>query len=62
MTIAPSINLIAPPCIAVFLKNREFLIMNMLDGLLDVKYMVPPSKPYKLVKLQLSINRFWQLQ
>ena len=58
MTIAPSINLIAPPCIAVFFKNREFLIMNMLDGLLDVKYMVPPSKPYKLVKLQLSINRF----
>jgi len=36
--------------------------MKILEGLLDVKYIVPPSKPFKLVKLQLSINRFWQLQ
>jgi len=30
----------------------------MLEGLLDVKYIEAPSKPCKLVKLQLSTKRF----
>lgn len=62
MTFAPSIILMAPPCIALFLKNREFLIMKVLVGVLDVKYMVPPSTPFSFEKVQLSISKFWQLQ
>jgi hypothetical protein len=35
----------APPCIAVFYKNKEFIIMKVLVRELDVRYIVPPSKP-----------------
>ncbi len=36
--------------------------MKVLEGVLEVKYMVPPSRALRFVKLQLSINKFWQLQ